>query len=135
MRDQGERLDGFATLEADGVHPKKRTLGASERELEFLRAAWRVLIAEALEAGRFVFVDEMGANTSLAPLHSWSRRGERARLWAPRNRGKNTTLLASMSFEGMGPTLAVQGSTNKDVFEAYVESVLAPSLKPGGRWW
>jgi transposase len=131
MQDQGERLDGFATLEADGVHPKKRTLGASERD-EFLRAAWRVLVAEALEAGRLVFVDEMGANTSLAPLHSWSRRGERARLWAPRNRGKNTTLLASMSFEGMGPTLAVQGGTNKAVFEAYyVEWVLAPSLRPG----
>jgi hypothetical protein len=81
-------------------------LGASERD-EFLRAAWRVLVAEALvDVGRLVFVDEMGANTSLAPLHGWSRRGERAHLWAPRNRGKNTTLfLASMSSEGMGPSL------------------------------
>jgi hypothetical protein len=85
MRAQGERLDRLQALEADGVHPKKRTLGASERELEFLRAAWRVLVAEALDAGRLVFVDEMGANTSLAPLHGWSRRGERARLKAPRN--------------------------------------------------
>jgi hypothetical protein len=64
-----------------------------------------------------VFVDEMGANTSLAPLHCWSRRGERVRLEAPRNRGKNTTLLASMSVEGMEATLAVQGTTNKAVFE------------------
>jgi transposase len=87
---------------------------------------------EVLEAGRLVFVDEMGANISLAPLHGWSRRGERAHLSAPRNRGKNTTLLASMSLEeGMGPTLAVQGPTNKAVFEAYVEWVLAPSLKAG----
>src|SRR4051794_41855416 len=92
MQDQGERLDGFATLEADGVHPKKRTLGASERELEFLRAAWRVLVAEALEAGRLVFVDEMGGNTSLAPLHSWSRRGERGPpLGAAHPRWKTTT--------------------------------------------
>ncbi len=36
-----------------------------------------------------------------------------------------------MSFEGMGPTLAVQGGTNKEVFEAYVEWALAPSLKAG----
>ncbi len=36
-----------------------------------------------------------------------------------------------MSFEGMGPTLAVQGRTNKEVFEAYVEWALAPSLKAG----
>jgi transposase len=106
-------------------------MGASERD-EFMRAAWRVLVSEALDAGRLVFVDEMGANTSLAPLHCWSRRGERVHLKAPRNRGKNTTLLASLSLvEGMGPTLAVQGSTNKAVFEAYVERVLAPSLKPG----
>src|SRR4051812_49652656 len=88
MQDQGERLDGFATLEADGVHPKKRTLGASERELEFLRAAWRVLVAEALEAGRLVFVDEMGANTSLAPLHSWSRRRRPGRRSAGREPGE-----------------------------------------------
>jgi hypothetical protein len=75
----------------------------------------------------------MGANTSLAPLHAWSPQGERACLWAPRNRGKNTTLLASMSLEeGMGPTLVVQeGGTNKAVFEAYVERVLAPSLRAG----
>ncbi len=105
-------------------------MGASERD-EWLRAAWRVLVCEALDAGRLVFVDEMGSNTSLAPVHAWSRRGERAYLSAPRNRGKNQTLLASMSSEGMGPTLAVQGGTNKAVFEAYVELVLAPSLRPG----
>src|SRR4051812_50216608 len=102
MQDQGERLDGFATLEADGVHPKKRTLGASERELEFLRAAWRVLVAEALQAGRLVFVDEMGANTSLAPLHSWSRRGERARPLAPRHPGEETTARGGVGFFGGG---------------------------------
>jgi transposase len=106
-------------------------LGASERD-EWLRTAWRVLVAGELDANRLVFVDEMGANTSLAPLHAWSPQGERACLWAPRNRGKNTTLLASMSLEeGMGPTLVVQGGTNKAVFEAYVERVLAPSLRAG----
>jgi hypothetical protein len=73
----------------------------------------------------------MGANTSLAPLHAWSPRGERARLSAPRNRGKNTTLLASVSFEGIGATLAVQGGTTKAVFEAYVEQMLAPRLRAG----
>ena len=50
---------------------------------------------------------------------------------APRKRGKNTTLLASMSLEGMGPTLAVEGATTAVVFEAYVERVLAPSLREG----
>ena len=78
-----------------------------------------------------MFVDECGTNTALAPLYAWSRRGERARAEAPRNRGKNVTLLASMSTEGMGPCLAVEGATTREVFEAYLERVLAPTLSPG----
>ncbi len=47
----------------------------------------------------------------------------------PCNRGRNTTLLASMSVEGMGPALAVEGTTDCEVFEAYVEQeILAPTL-------
>ncbi len=96
--------------------PEKR-LGASERD-EFLRAAWCELVAGTLDAGRFVFVDEMGANVSLAPLYAWSRKGERAFGRAPRNWGKNVTLLASMTREGMGPCVAVEGATTGAVFEA-----------------
>ncbi len=105
-------------------------MAASERD-EFLRAAWRSLVAGSVDAGRFVFVDEMGANTSLFPLYGWARRGWRARFEAPRNWGKNVTLLASMTAEGMGPCLAVEGSTTRGVFEAYLEGALAPSLRPG----
>ena len=76
-------------------------------------------------------MDEMGANISLAPVYAWSRRGERAFVSVPRNWGKNVTLLASMSLEGMGPSLAVEGSTTTAVFEAYLERVLVPSLRPG----
>jgi hypothetical protein len=46
-----------------------------------------------IDAERLVFVDEMGANTSLAPLYAWSRRGERAFASVPRNWGPNVTLL------------------------------------------
>ncbi len=105
-------------------------MGAAERD-EFLRAAWRALVAGRTDAKRLVFVDEMGSNTSLFSLYAWARLGERARCSAPRNRGKNTTLLASMSLEGMGPCVAVVGSTTAAVFEAYVEQALAPTLLPG----
>ncbi len=74
-------------------------------------------------------MDEMGTNTSLAPRYAYSPRGRRAYAKVPRNRGANTTLLASMSFEGMGPCLAVQGPTTAKVFEAYVEKMLAPRLR------
>lgn len=49
----------------------------------------------------------------------------------PRNRGKNTTLLASMGIEGMERCPAVEGSTTAAVFEAYAERILAPSLRSG----
>lgn len=97
---------------------------------EFLRAAWRVIVAQELDARQLVFVDEMGTNISLAPVYAWAPKGQRAYCSLPRNRGVNTTLLSSMSSEGIGPSLAVVGSTTAAVFEAYVEQVLAPTLKP-----
>jgi transposase len=84
-----------------------------------------------LDAQRLVFVDEMGTNTSLGPIYAYSLRGHRAYAKVPRNRGPNTTLLSSMSVEGMGPSLAVEGSINREAFEAYVEQVLAATLCPG----
>ena len=58
-----------------------------------------------------------------------ARRGEP--LEVPRNRGKNTTLLASIALSGMGQTMAVEGPTDRGVFEAYVEHALAPTLQAG----
>jgi transposase len=40
-------------------------------------------------------------------------------------------VLSSMSVEGMGPSLTVEGATTSAVFEAYVEQVLAPTLRRG----
>jgi transposase len=105
-------------------------VGATERD-EWLRAAWRVTVAGAVDPCKLVFVDEMGTNTSLFPRYAYSPKGRRAYAQVPRNRGSNTTLLASMSLEGMGPCLAVEGTTSATVFEAYVEQVLAPNLRRG----
>ena len=88
------------------------------------------MVAATLDVRRLVFVDECGTHTSLAPLYAWAPRGRRAYAKVPRNRGKNTTLLASISVEGMGPCVMVEG-TPAEVFEAYVEQVLAPMLKEG----
>ena len=76
--------------------------------------------------------DEMGTNnTALSPLYAYAPKGRRTYAKVPRNRGANTTLLASMSLEGMGPCVAVEGATTAAVFEAYIEKVLAPILKRG----
>jgi transposase len=104
-------------------------VAASERDEE-ARSAWRERVAR-LDPRRLVFVDECGTNIGLTPLRARAPKGERAHGRAPRNRGKNTTLVAALTSEGMGPSVAVEGSTTAEVFEAYVERFLAPSLKSG----
>jgi transposase len=79
-----------------------------------------------------VFVDESGFNTSMTRLRARAPRGRRAYGKVPRNRGKNTTLIASITLEGgMGESVAIEGATDMEAFEAYVEHFLAPTLKEG----
>jgi transposase len=91
-----------------------------------------VMVISSIEPERFVFVEECSSNTSLAPLYGWARKGDRAHQKAPRNWGKNITLISSIGKErGMGASLVVEGSTNGAVFETYLEEVLLPTLKRG----
>jgi transposase len=90
-----------------------------------------VMVSGELCAKRLVFVDEMGSNTSLHELYAYSPRGQRAYCSVARNRGKNTTLLSSMSLSGMGPSMVVEGGTDGAVFEGYLREVLVPALKEG----
>jgi transposase len=76
-------------------------------------------------------IDECGSNISLTPLYARAPKGLRAYGSVPRNRGKNTTLIASLSFEGMGESMIIEGGANATAFECYVEEVLAPSLTAG----
>ena len=90
-----------------------------------------MLLAEVPNPTKLVFVDECGTHTSLAPVYGYSPTGERLKLSVARKRGENTTLLASITVEGMGPSMALEGSTSKEVFEAYLEHVLLPELEVG----
>jgi hypothetical protein len=64
-------------------------------------------------------------------LRSRAPRGLRAYGQVPRNRGKNLTLIASMSLHGMGESMCIEGATDARAFEVYVEHFLAPSLTEG----
>lgn len=109
---------------------QKKSPIASERD-EDKRGLWRWL-ASRFDARRLVFVDESGFSISMDRLRSRAPRGKRAYGKVPRNRGKNQTLIASMTLEGgMGACMCVKGGTDAPVFEAYVEKALAPSLCEG----
>ena len=65
-------------------------------------------------------------------LRARAPRGERAYGKVPRNRGKNQTLIASITLQGgMGQAVSIEGATDAEVFETYVEQFLAPTLKAG----
>ena len=65
-------------------------------------------------------------------LRARAPRGKRAYGRVPRNRGKNQTLIASVTLEGgMGEAISIEGATDAEVFEAYVQDFLAPTLKAG----
>jgi transposase len=109
---------------------QKKSQIAQERDEE-ARGLWRWL-ASRFDARRLVFVDESGFNTSMTRLRARAPRGKRAYGKVPRNRGKNTTLIAAITLEGgMGISMTVEGATDAEAFEAYVERFLAPSLCEG----
>ena len=109
---------------------QKKSPVAQERDEE-KRRAFRQR-AEPVDALRFVTVDECGTHTSMTRSRARAPRGRRAYGRVPRNRGKNTTLIASMTLAGaMGPAMAVEGGTDRYVFEGYVERFLAPTLSEG----
>ena len=105
---------------------QKKSKVASERE-EGARALWRWLVSR-FDVRRLVFVDESGTHISMDRLRSRAPKGERAYGRVPKNRGKNLTLIASMSLDGMGESMCIEGATDSLAFEAYVEHFLAPSL-------
>src|SRR5215203_2760561 len=95
------------------------------RNIARLPGRW---LASRFDVRRLVFVDESGTHISMDRLRSRAPRGERAYGRVPKNRGKNLTLIASMSLDGMGESMCIEGATNARAFEAYVEHFLAPSL-------
>ncbi len=78
-----------------------------------------------------MFVDECSTNIALTRLYARAPRGERAFGEAPRNWGKNVTLIASLSTEGVTAAMSVEGATDAAAFETYVEHFLVPTLKDG----
>src|SRR3954469_2584197 len=79
---------------------------------------------------RLVFVDESGADTAMTRTHGRAPVGQRVDANTP-GRWESITLTCGLRLSGVTAALAFPGATNTDVFETYVEEVLAPELKPG----
>ena len=78
-----------------------------------------------------MIIDECGSNLNLSPRFARAPRGQRAFGSVPRNTPPNTTVIASLTLQGIGPSVLMPGATDGLAFEAYIERVLAPDLRPG----
>jgi transposase len=58
-------------------------------------------------------------------------RGERVVGTVPQHSGANLTMIAALSLHGIDATMTIEGATDTDVFQAYVEQILGPTLRPG----
>jgi transposase len=84
-----------------------------------------------MDAERFVFLDETGANTAMTRLRGWGPRGKRLVDAAPYGHWKTTTFVAGLRSDGVIAPCVLDGPMTGEVFRAYVEQMLAPSLRPG----
>ena len=64
-------------------------------------------------------------------LRGRAPRGERLIDKTPHGHWKTTTLIAALDSQGMRCSTVVDGPVNGDIFEAFIEHVLVPKLKPG----
>ena len=80
---------------------------------------------------RLVFIDETSLNTKLVKTTGWAPRGERLVDYAPFGHWHTQTLIAGLRHDGLTAPWVIQGAINRERFILYIETQLAPTLKPG----
>jgi transposase len=84
-----------------------------------------------LDPERLIFVDESAATTKMARLRGRAPRGERCRAAVPHGHWKTTTFVGALRLSGMTAPMVLDAPMNGPAFLAYVQQVLAPTLKRG----
>ena len=111
----------------------KKSVRAAEQDRPDVAAArtkWADNQAK-LDPDRWVFIDETGTSTKMARLHGRAPRGERLIGKIPHGHWKTTTFVAGLRSTALTAPCVIDGPMNGNAFLAYVQKVLAPSLKPG----
>jgi transposase len=111
----------------------KKSVRAAEQDrpdVAAARTAW-VDNQPGLDPDRLIFIDETGTSTKMARLRGRAPRGERLIGKIPHGHWKTTTFVAALRSTALTAPCVIDGPMNGNGFLAYVEQVLAPTLKPG----
>lgn len=95
------------------------------------RRLWWRLSQLGLDARRVVFIDETGASTKMARRYGRARRGKRLIAKVPHAHWKTTTFVGGLRLAGFTAPLVIDGPMNGQLFLAYVQQQLAPTLRQG----
>lgn len=112
---------------------KKKSVHAAERDTERVRAL-RAAFLEAVQSEDFTcfkFVDETSTNLTYCRRYARAEGGQRAHQATPLHGGPNVTLVAALTPTGLQAAMTLSGAVNGDVFAAYLDQVLGPTLRPG----
>src|SRR3954451_7676961 len=110
---------------------KKKVPRAADRDSPRVRQRRREFCEElaGVDPRRLVFVDECGANTAMTRRYGPAPAGQRVYTDTP-GHWDSITLTCATRLAGAMAGLAFPGATNAGTFEAYVEEVLVPELRP-----
>jgi transposase len=95
-----------------------------------VRDAWRDEQTD-LDPRDLVFLDETSTPLTLTPLRARAPKGQRAIGHVPRGHRPHIVWIATLTPDGLGESLVVDGPMDGRVFAAFVERILVPSLRPG----
>ncbi|BAK65775.1 putative transposase for insertion sequence element [Sphingobium sp. SYK-6] len=84
-----------------------------------------------LDPRRLVFIDETWAKTNMTPLRGWAKRGDKLIAKAPFGKWKTLTFVAALLHDRIDAPCVLDGPINGQLFLAYVEQFLVPTLVPG----
>lgn len=84
-----------------------------------------------LDPRRLAFIDETSASTNMTRRYGRGPRGERLVCKVPHGHWKTSTFVAALRHNRVTAPLLLDGPMNGASFVAYVEQILAPTLRRG----
>ncbi len=84
---------------------------------------------KALE--RLAFIDETSLKTNMIKTTGWAPVGQRLVDHTPFGHWNTQTFIAALRHDRLDATWVIKGALNRDLFNAYVQTQLAPTLGRG----
>jgi len=84
-----------------------------------------------LDPKRLVFIDETSVANNITRLYGRAPRGERLVYKVLHGKWTTTTFVAALRHDRVSAPFVLKGAMNGETFRAYVEQILAPTLKRG----